>query len=185
MYNKFKIFLLIIMIAFFTTNVSSNYDKLAYDFDFKDLDGSQLKLNQYKNKVIVVINVASQCGFTNQYEDMQKIWEKYQNKGLVILAVPSNDFGGQEPGNNAEIKIFCESKFGITFPIAEKTSVKGKNAHPFYKWAKKNYGNSAIPKWNFHKIIIDKSGKIYKTYSSITNPSSKKFGDVLVYLLKT
>ena len=183
MYNKFKIFLLIIMISFFTTNVSSNYDKLAYDFDFKDLDGSQLALKQYKNKVIVVINVASQCGFTNQYEDMQKIWEKYQNKGLIILAVPSNDFGGQEPGNNTEIKIFCESKFGITFPITEKTSVKGKNAHPFYAWAKNNYGKSAIPKWNFYKIVINKKGKISTTFSSMTNPSSKKFIKTIEKLL--
>ena len=186
MYNNIKIFLLIIMISLFkNNNVLGDYDKLAYDFNFKQIDGSQLDLNMFKDKVIVVINVASQCGFTNQYEDMQKIWKKYQSEGLLILGVPSNDFGSQEPGSNKEIKTFCETKFGITFPITEKTSVKGENAHPFYKWAKKNYGNSAIPKWNFHKIIIDKSGKIYKTYTSITNPSSKKFVSTLEELLKT
>ena len=185
MYRNIKFFLLILMISFFSTKVLSSYDQLAYDFNFKDLDGSKIELNQFKNKVIVVVNVASQCGFTYQYEDMQKIWEKYQERGLIVLAVPSNDFGGQEPGNSEEIKTFCEAKFGITFPITEKVSVKGDNAHPFYKWAKNNHGSSAVPKWNFHKIIIDKSGKIYKTYSSVTNPSSKKFTDVLEYLFKT
>ena len=160
---------------FFTTNLSGNYDKLAYDFNFNDLDGSTLNLSEYKNKVIVVINVASQCGFTNQYEDMQKIWDKYQNKDFVLLGVPSNDFGKQEPGDNKDIKNFCESKFGITFPMTEKVSVKGDEAHPFYKWAKENHGKSAVPKWNFHKIIVGKTGKIVDTFASITNPSSKKF----------
>ena len=161
--------------SIFTTTATGNYEKLAYDFNFKDLDGSTLKLSEYKNKVIVVVNVASQCGFTKQYEDMQKVWEKYEKSGVVMLGVPSNDFGNQEPGNNSEIKKFCEAKFGITFPITEKVSVKGENAHPFFKWAKKNYGNSAVPKWNFHKILIDKSGKVAETFTSITNPSSKKF----------
>ena len=153
----------------------ANYDKLAYDFKFKNLDGSNLNLSEFKEKVIIVINVASQCGFTNQYEDMQSIWEKYQKKDVVILGVPSNDFGQQEPGNSQEIKNFCEAKFGISFPMTEKVSVKGTNAHPFYSWAHKNFGKSAIPKWNFHKIIIDKNGKVADTFASIVNPSSKKF----------
>ena len=161
--------------SIFATNVSGNYDKLAYDFDFNDLDGSTLNLSEYKNKVIVVINVASQCGFTNQYEDMQKIWEKYQARGVIMLGIPSNDFGNQEPGSSKEIKNFCEAKFGISFPMTEKVSVKGESAHPFYKWAKENHGKSAVPKWNFHKIIIGKNGKIVDTFASITNPSSKKF----------
>ena len=156
-------------------DATADYDQLAYDFKFKDLDGSELDLNTFKNKVIVVVNVASQCGFTKQYEDMQKIWDKYQKKGVVMLGVPSNDFGQQEPGSNQEIKNFCEAKFGITFPMTEKVSVKGENAHPFYIWARKNHGKSAIPKWNFHKIIIDKSGRVEDTFASITNPSSKKF----------
>ena len=167
------------IMSFFATSVSGDYSKLAYEFSFNDLDGSPLKLSEYKNKVVVVINVASQCGFTSQYEDMQEIWEKYEKKGVVMLGVPSNDFGAQEPGSNAEIKNFCEAKFGITFPMTEKVSVKGDDAHPFYKWAKKNHGNSAIPKWNFHKIIIGKDGKISDTFASITNPSSKKFLTVI------
>ena len=169
--------------SMFSSNVSANYDKLAYDFSFKDLDGSELKLSNFKENVIVVVNVASQCGFTKQYEDMQKIWNKYQSKGLIILGVPSNDFGNQEPGNSNEIKNFCESKFGITFPMTEKVSVKGLNAHPFYVWAKNNYGKSAIPKWNFYKIIINKDGKISTTFSSMTNPSSKKFINTIEELL--
>ena len=175
MFNKLKNFLLIIIMSFFTTNAVGNYDKLAYDFNFNDLDGSPLKLSEYKNKVIIVINVASQCGFTKQYEDMQKVWEVYQDKGIIILGVPSNDFGNQEPGTSEEIKNFCEAKFGITFPMTEKVIVKGENAHPFYKWARENHGKSAIPKWNFHKIIIGKDGKVIDTFASLTNPSSNKF----------
>jgi glutathione peroxidase len=169
--------------TFFSTSVKANYEKLAYEFSFNDLDGSRLKLSDYKNKVIIIINVASKCGFTNQYEDMQKAWEKYQQKGLVIIGVPSNDFGAQEPGSSKEIKNFCEAKFGISFPMTEKVKVKGDEAHPFYLWAKKYHGKSAVPKWNFHKIIINKDGKIAETFSSITNPSSKKFIKVIEDLL--
>ena len=185
MLNKFKIFILVIMISFLGSKnyADAKYEKLAYDFAFNDLDGSMLSLADFKNKIIVVVNVASQCGFTNQYEDMQKIWEDYQAKGLIMLGIPSNDFGQQEPGTNKEIKNFCEAKFGITFPMTEKVSVKGTNAHPFYLWAKQNHGKSAVPKWNFHKIIINKEGKIEKTFSSMTNPSSKKFKEVIENLL--
>ena len=171
------------MISLFGNSSNAEYEKLAYDFEFKDLDGSALNLSNYKGKVLVVVNVASQCGFTKQYEDMQNVWEKYQKKGLIMIGIPSNDFGNQEPGGSKEIKNFCEAKFGITFPMTEKVSVKGPNAHPFYLWAKANYGNSAIPKWNFHKIIIDRNGKIHETFSSITNPSSKKFIKIIENLL--
>ena len=163
------------MISFFTNKVTANYEKLAYDFKFNDLDGSPLKLSEYKGKIIIAVNVASQCGFTSQYEDMQNIWEKYKSKGIVMLGIPSNDFGKQEPGTSKEIKNFCEAKFGITFPMTEKVSVKGKSAHPFYLWAKENHGKSAVPKWNFHKIIIGKNGKVEEVFYSITKPSSKKF----------
>ena len=163
------------MFSFLGTNIKADYSKLAYDYKFNDIDGSELNLNKFKNKVIVVVNVASQCGFTKQYEDMQKVWENYQDKGVVMLGVPSNDFGKQEPGTSEEIKNFCEAKFGITFPMTAKVSVKGENAHPFYIWARENHGKSTIPKWNFHKIIIGKDGKVLDTFASMTNPSSKKF----------
>ena len=129
------------------------------------------------------MNVASKCGFTNQYDDLQNIWNKYKSKDLIVLGVPSNDFGGQEPGTSSEIKTFCESKFGISFPMTEKVKVKGNDAHPFYLWAEKNHGKSAIPKWNFHKIIINRDGKIADTFTSITNPSSKKFIKALEKLI--
>ena len=173
MSKKIKYFLIVILFMFETAN--ANYKQLAYDFNFKDLDGSELSLSEYKNKVIIVVNVASQCGFTKQYEGMQKIWDKYEKRGLIMIGVPSNDFGNQEPGSSKEIKNFCEAKFGITFPMTEKVIVKGDSAHPFFKWAKKNHGKSAIPKWNFHKIIIGKNGKIMDTFGSMTNPSSRKF----------
>ena len=160
MISRFNCIILFIIMALFETNVSASYDKIAYDFTFNNLKGEKVNLAKYKDKVIVVVNVASQCGFTKQYEDMQSVWDQYQEKGLVMIGIPSNDFGNQEPGDNKEIKKFCESKFGITFPMMEKTTVKGNNAHPFYLWAKKNYGKDAVPKWNFHKIIIGKDGKI-------------------------
>ena len=171
------------MISVSGNNVNAEYEKIAYDFNFKDLDGTPLNLSEYRGKVIVAINVASQCGFTSQYEDMQQVWEKYRSKGIIILGIPSNDFGKQEPGSNEDIKNFCEAKFGISFPMTEKVSVKGSEAHPFYIWARENYGKSAIPKWNFHKIIIDKNGKIAETFSSITSPSSKKFIKTLEKLI--
>ena len=122
----------------------------------------------------MLVNVASNCGFTKQYSELQELYEKYNEKGLVVLGVPSNQFGGQEPGNNSEIKDFCETNFNITFPMTTKIDVKGDNAHPIYLWAKENYGNAAVPKWNFHKILINRQGKIEDTYSSFTKPMSKK-----------
>ena len=121
----------------------------------------------------MVVNVASRCGYTPQYEGLQNLWMNYK-EDLVVIGVPTNNFK-QEPGSNSEIKDFCETNFGIDFPISEKTDVIGKNAHPFYQWAKKNHGISAIPKWNFHKIIIGKNGKIVETFASFTKPNSKKF----------
>ncbi len=162
---------------------SGEYKNLAYDLSFRDLDGSLIKLSEFKNKVIIIVNVASNCGFTNQYEDLQNVWNKYQGNGLVVIGVPSNDFGNQEPGSNNEIKNFCDAKFGVTFPMTEKVLVKGDKAHPFYVWARENFGNRAIPKWNFHKIIVNKKGKISETFSSIIKPTSKKFTETLEELL--
>ena len=175
---KSKLILLVIMISFFSSKLNASYEKLAFDFSFKDLDGSEMKLADFKNKVMVVTNVASYCGFTSQYEDLQEIWEKYQSKGVVVIGVPSNSFN-QEMETNKEIKNFCEAKFGISFPMTEKVKVKGSEAHEFYKWANKNHGKSAVPKWNFHKIIIGKDGKIFDTFSSMTKPTSNKFVKVI------
>lgn len=158
----------------FFSNLNAQYDKLATNFKFEGINGQVIDVMKYENKVIVVVNVASRCGFTNQYEDLQKLWTNYKDKGLIVIGVPSDNFK-QEPGTNKEIKDFCETTFGIDFPITEKTKVIGKDAHPFFIWAKNNHGRSAIPKWNFHKIVIGKNGKIASTFSSITNPSSDRF----------
>ena len=164
-------------------SASANYKKLAYDFQFKGIDGKIIKLSDFENKVIVVVNVASRCGFTNQYSDLQKLWETYQNKDLIVLGVPTNDFK-QEPGSNSDIKDFCETNFNINFPMSEKINVIGNDSHPFFKWAKENHGMSAVPKWNFHKIIIGKDGKIADTFSSITKPSSKRFINSIDIIIK-
>ena len=161
------------MFSFFT-KTSANYENLAYDFEFKNIDGKIVKLSNFKDKLIIVVNVASRCGYTPQYEGLQTLWSNYKDKGLIVIGVPTNNFK-QEPGNNKEIKDFCETNFGIDFILTEKTSVIGADAHPFYKWAKNNHGISAIPKWNFHKIVIGKNGKVIDTFASFTKPTSKKF----------
>jgi len=176
------IILFIIMFSFFTKG-NAQYDQLAINFTFKGIDGNIININDYKDKVLVVVNVASRCGFTNQYEDLQNLWSKYKDKGLVVIGVPSDNFR-QEPGSNQNIKDFCETTFGIDFPITEKMDVIGEKAHPFFLWAKKNYGSSAIPKWNFHKIVIGRNGKVSDTFASITNPSSKKFISSIVKEIK-
>ena len=169
------------MFSFFS-KVTAETNGTAYDFEFNSIDGDLIKLSKYKDKVIVVVNVASRCGYTPQYEDLQRLWTEYKSKNLVVLGIPTNNFR-QEPGNNKEIKDFCETNFGITFPMTEKTNVIGGNSHPFYKWARKDYGIGAIPKWNFHKIIIGKDGKVAETFSSITKPSSIKFIKVIEDLI--
>ena len=161
------------MFSFFTKG-NAQYDQLATDFSFKGVEGNVINLADYKEKVILVVNVASRCGFTNQYKGLQSLWSEYKDKGLIVIGVPSNNFR-QEPGTNKEIKNFCETTFGIDFLITEKMSVTGVDAHSFFAWAKKNYGSGAVPKWNFHKIIIGKNGKVVETFSSITKPTSKKF----------
>ena len=158
---------------FFKNNVSASYDNSFYDFKINDISGKELDLNDYRNKVILLVNTASYCGFTKQYDDLQKVWDKYKNKNFIVLGVPSNSFN-QEMKTNNEVKEFCEFNFKINFPVTEITNVKGDNAHPIYKWASKKYGNSAVPKWNFHKILINSNGVIVDTYSSFTKPMSKR-----------
>ena len=160
------------MFFFKSAAVEAN-DKLFYDLKINDISGNRLNLNDYRNKVILLVNTASYCGFTKQYDDLQIVWDKYKNKNLIVLGVPSNSFN-QEKKTSSEVKNFCEVNFNINFPMTEITNVKGDKAHPIYKWAAKNYGNSAVPKWNFHKILINKNGKIEETYSSFTKPLSKK-----------
>jgi len=158
---------------FFKTSATANYEKKIYDFSIKNITGETIDFKDYKNKVILVVNTASYCGFTRQYDELQKLWDLYKEKGLIVLGVPSNSFN-QEKNNNEEVKEFCEVNFNINFPLTAITEVKGENAHEIFKWAKENYGKSAVPKWNFYKILINKDGEIEDTFSSMTKPMSKK-----------
>ena len=158
---------------FFKSNVNANYDKIFYDFKIESITGETIDFNEYKNKVILIVNTASYCGFTKQYTDLQELWDKYKSRGLIILGVPSNSFN-QEKNSNSEVKEFCKVNFDINFPLTTITEVKGDKAHDLFKWAKNNHGKSAIPKWNFHKILINKEGKVEDTFTSFTNPMSKK-----------
>jgi len=171
--KKKLVFGIILFMLFFKNTVLANYNKVFYDFNIESINGEIIDFSAYKNKVVLVVNTASYCGFTKQYSDLQKLWDQYKSKGLVVLGIPSNSFN-QEKNNNSEVKEFCEVNFDINFPLSIITEVKGQNAHEIFKWAKKNYGNSAIPKWNFHKILINKDGKVEDTFASFTKPTSNK-----------
>ena len=170
------------MFSFLNKSISDN-SKTLFDFKINTINGDELNLSTYKGKTVLIVNVASNCGFTKQYDDLQNLYDTYSEKGLVILGIPSNQFGGQEPGSEDEIKDFCKTNFNITFPMTSKYDVKGENAHPIFLWAKKSFGNSTVPKWNFHKILVSKNGKIVDTFASFTNPRSnkiiKKIEDIL------
>ena len=148
--------------------------KNIYQFSCEDSSGQNVDLSDFRGKTLLIVNTASQCGFTPQYKGLEQLQNKFSNEEFSVLAFPCNQFGGQEPGSNKEIKEFCETNFNITFPMTEKVNVKGDDAHPIYKWAKENFGNSSVPKWNFHKILINKEGKVENTYSSFTKPLSNK-----------
>ena len=167
---------------FFKSSSHANYEKIFYDFKINGISGDIIDLNDYRGKPVLVVNTASYCGFTKQYDDMQELWEKYKDKGLIVLGIPSNSFN-QEKKVNSEVKEFCEVNFNINFPLTEITNVKGDNAHEIYKWAKENHGKSAVPKWNFYKILINKEGKIEDTYASLTKPTSKKITNKIESLL--
>ena len=164
---------LTIFMFFFKSTGVANYDKVFYDFKIESITGQTINFNKYKNKVVLIVNTASYCGFTKQYEELQELWDKYRSKGLIVLGVPSNSFN-QEKKNNSAIKEFCEVNFNINFPLSTITEVKGNKAHDLFKWAKDNHGKSAVPKWNFHKILINKEGKVEDTFASFTKPMSKK-----------
>jgi glutathione peroxidase len=142
----------------------------AYDYSFNAIDGEPLPMTTFKDKVVLVVNTASQCGLTPQYDGLEQLYRDYRDKGLVVLGVPSNDFAGQEPGTEAEIKDFCETRFSVDFPLTSKNVVKGDEAHPFYKWAKDQLGEPAEPVWNFHKILIGKDGTAIRAFGPRTEP---------------
>lgn len=157
----------------------------AYQFTFRQLMGGKpLPLADYKGKVLLIVNTASHCGFTPQYEGLEKLYSTYKEQGLVIIGVPSNDFGQQEPGSSEEIATFCKTNYGVTFSLAGKEVVSGSQAHPFFLWARKVLGFGSAPKWNFHKYLINRKGQIVDYYNSMTGPDSQKITSRIEGLLK-
>ena len=147
----------------------------VYDFKVPGLDGNQIDLSKYKGKKLLIVNTASKCGYTPQYADLEKLYEKYKDK-LTIVGFPANNFGGQEPGSNTDIKEFCSKNFGVSFPMAEKVDVVGENTHPLFKYltaeAKKLCVEDPVIKWNFTKFLIDENGKLVAVFPSKVTPMS-------------
>lgn len=146
----------------------------AYDFTLTGIDGKPMPLAQFKGKLMLVVNTASECGYTPQYENLEALWQRYKDRDFVVVGVPSNDFGGQEPGTSSEIAQFCKINYGVTFPLADKTVVKGDKAHPFYVWAGEKAGALGRPKWNFHKYLIGPDGQFIDWFSTQTKPDGPK-----------
>ena len=144
----------------------------AYGYDFEGLLGGDVPMSAFKDKVVLVVNTASKCGFTPQYEGLQALYDDMKDKGVVVLGVPSGDFMGQEFNSSEEIAEFCTLNYGVTFPMTAKYHVKGKDAHPFYKWAKAQLGKDAVPGWNFHKILIGRDGRAIEAFGTRTKPTS-------------
>ena len=157
----------------------------AHSFSFVDIDGKDINLADFKGKVVMIVNTASQCKFTPQYAQLEELYERFSEQGLVIIAIPSNDFGQQEPGSNQQIKDFVDKKYQVTFLVADKTHVSGKDAHPFYKWAETQVTYLGTPMWNFHKYIIDKKGNLEYWFTSTTEPTSTDVVKAIEMLLKS
>lgn len=156
----------------------------AYDYSFKTLQGEEpMPLSKFKGKVLLIVNTASDCGFTKQYEGLQRLYDKYKDDGFVVIGVPSNDFGKQEPGAAVDIANFCKTNYGVTFPLTSKQVVSGDDRHQFYKWARETLGFGTAPKWNFHKYLVDKNGRLIDHFESATKPDSKNLIKALEELI--
>jgi glutathione peroxidase len=155
----------------FFSSSSNSSEGSFYDFNIKSITGEEIKLSDYKDKVVLLVNTASQCGFTPQYSGLQKIYDRYKNDNFIVLGVPSDDFN-QELSNESDVKKFCEIRYGVNFPLTSIQKIKGDNAHPLYKWIASNVSVIAQPRWNFHKYLIGKDGEILNWYSSMTSPTS-------------
>ncbi len=152
----------------------------AFEFSFESIDGTEtIKLESYRGKVVVLVNTASFCGFTPQYKGLENLWQSYRERGVMVLGIPSNDFGGQEPKSEQEIKNFCEGAFNISFPLTKKYRVRGPNAHEFYKWVDAITQGKGSPRWNFHKILLSADGKLSEWFASSVRPSSSKLKNAI------
>lgn len=172
--------ILILLVTLITVEYDSNNIKTKpmpiYDITINDIEGKEINLNDFKGKYVLFVNVASNCGFTRQYKDLQTLYDKYKDE-LVVVGVPCNQFGGQEPGDEEQISIFCSEKYDVTFPMTEKIAVRGSNQHPLYKWLTSkdlNGRKNSSVKWNFQKYLVDKDGNLIDYWYSLTNPTSSK-----------
>lgn len=180
-----KTFLLSLTIGFLALVGDSG--KSIYQFSMKTIDGEAKSLADYKGEVVLIVNTASECGFTYQYEGLEKLYKKYKDQGFKVLGFPANNFGAQEPGSNQQIKQFCTSKFDVTFPMFEKISVKGEDMHPLYAYLSNKSENGTVdqaPKWNFYKYLVNKEGKVVASFSSRVKPMSDELTSEIEALLK-
>ncbi len=138
------------------------------------IDGQPLALGTFRGRAVLVVNTASRCGFTPQYAGLQQVWERYRDRGLIVLGIPSNDFGNQEPGSEGEIRHFCEVNFVVDFPMLARQRVRGPDAHPIYRWAARQTGPLGVPRWNFHKLLIGRDGRLVDWFSSTTAPDAAR-----------
>ena len=164
--------LIIALLAPGAAEVRSEPPATAHDFVFISIEGDPLPLAKFAGKAVLVVNTASFCGYTHQYADLQAVWQRYRQRGLVVLGVPSNDFGAQEPGTASDIKKFCTVNFDIDFPLTDKQVVSGAQAHPFYLWAKQQLGAAAVPRWNFHKYLVSPDGQLMAWFATRVPPGS-------------
>lgn len=168
--NKINLLLSLALLFF---GVSSFAQNSLHDFTVKSIDGNEFKLSQLKGKKVLVVNTASKCGFTSQYEQLEELYKTYKDQDFIIIGFPANNFKSQEPGTNEEIKTFCQVNYGVTFPMMSKISVKGDDIHPLYIWLTTKEQNGVMDshvKWNFQKYLIDEKGQLVKTLSSKTSP---------------
>ena len=155
----------------------------AHDFSFNDIDGKLLELSRFAGQALLIVNTASECGYTPQYAELEMLWTRYRARGLVVLGVPSNDFGAQEPGSEAEIKQFCQTNYAVDFPLTQKQRVIGGDAHPFYQWVVEEIGEVAAPKWNFHKYLIGPDGSLAGLWPSDVSPLNPEIIETIDGLL--
>ncbi len=155
----------------------------AHQFEFESIDGEPLPLKRFAGQPVLIVNTASECGYTPQYAGLQSLWREYREDGLVVLGVPSNDFGGQEPGDESQIKAFCNLNYGVDFPMTSKVSVLGGGAHPFYRWIESEFGEAAAPRWNFHKYLLDADGALIAMWPSDVDPRSEEIESAIRALL--
>lgn len=175
--------LLAALAAFSVATADAAEVRSAHDIEFTSIDGEPLPLSGFAGQAVLVVNTASLCGFTYQYEALQSLWQDYRERGLVVLGVPSNDFGQQEPGTEEEIKEFCEVNFNLDFPLTEKQTVKGDDAHPFFLYVRDELGDDASPRWNFHKYLVTPSGRLAGAWPSRVEPGSAEIVDAIEAVL--